>query len=139
MSAERAVYLEESGDLVEHVVEVPGLLATSRFHRVAVHWVTYPDHRGPAGGHLLNERGQRLSDPRCAHPGGQGEPARLVVRVEGFGQLEHVLRGSVRADLDSNGIADLAGELDMRAAGIAGALPDPQQVSRQVVGMPVPY
>ena len=65
-------------------------------------------------------------------------PARLLVRVEGFNQLEHVLRGGVRADLDGDGIADLAGELDMGAAGPAGALPDPQQVSRQVVGMPMP-
>src|SRR5690349_4522521 len=43
MSAERAVNLEESGDLVEHVIEVPGLLAAGRFDGVAVHWVAYPD------------------------------------------------------------------------------------------------
>jgi len=138
MSAECAVHLEESGDFVEHVVEVPGLVAAGRFHRVAVHRVAYPGHRGPAGGHLLDQRGQRLADPPRAHPGGQGEPARLLVRVEGFDQLEHVLRGGVRADLDGDGIADLAGELDMGAAGIAGALADPQQVSRQVVGMRLP-
>src|SRR5215472_5959781 len=54
MSAERAVYLEESGDLVQHVVEVPGLLAAGRFHRVAVHRVAYPGNRGPGGGHLLD-------------------------------------------------------------------------------------
>ncbi len=47
-------------------------------------------------------------------------------------QLEHVLRAGVRSDLDGDGIADLAGELDVGAVGIAGALPDPQQVSRQV-------
>src|SRR5271157_370136 len=48
MSAEYAVHLEESGDFVEHVVEVPGLVAAGRFHRVAVH----RSHTQATGGRL---------------------------------------------------------------------------------------
>src|SRR4029077_14557102 len=51
MRAERAVHLEEARDLVQHVVEVPGLVAAGRLDRVAVHRVAYPHHGGPAGRH----------------------------------------------------------------------------------------
>jgi hypothetical protein len=36
VGAQRAVHLEEPGDLVQDVVEVPGLAAAGRLHRVAV-------------------------------------------------------------------------------------------------------
>jgi hypothetical protein len=138
IGAKCAVHLEEPGDLVQYVVEVPGLAAVGRFHGVAVHRIAYPDHRGPAGGHLLHQRGQRLPDPVRTHPGGQGEPTRLLIRVQRVDQLEHVLRGGVRADLDGDGIADLAGELDVRSARVTGTLPDPQQMAGQIVGMSGP-
>src|SRR5579862_3695741 len=115
MSTERAVHLEEAGNLVQHVVEVPGLPAAGRLDRVAVHRVAYPDHDGPAGRHLLDQRGQRLPDPARAHAGDEGEPPGLVVRVEGFDQLEHVLRGRLRADLDGKRITYPPRELDVRA------------------------
>src|SRR5690348_18445218 len=40
--AERAVHLEEARDLVEDIVEVPGLVAAGRLDRVAVHPVARP-------------------------------------------------------------------------------------------------
>ena len=65
-------------------------------------------------------------------------PARLAVRVQGCDQREHILRTGRRADLDGYRVADPARELDVGAAGSTGALADPQQVSRQIIGEPAP-
>jgi len=84
-----------------------------------------------AAGHCRrHQRWQRVAYPACAHPGDQGEPARLPARVQGCDQRERILRTGLRADLDRYRVADLAGELDVGAAGSTGALADPQQVSR---------
>lgn len=58
----------------------------------------------------------------CYLPGDQGEPTRLVVRVEGFDQRKYVRRGGCRADLDGDRVADLTRELNVSAAGSTGAL-----------------
>ena len=101
-----------------------------------MHRVAHPYDGGPAGCHRLGQRRQGLADPARAHPGDQGEAARLAVRVEGLDQREHVLGGDGRADLDGNGVADLPRELDVGAPGITGSLPYPQQVRGRVIGLP---
>ncbi len=130
VGAERAVHLEEAGDLVQHVIEVPCFLPARRLHGVAVHRVARPDDLGAAGRYRLHQRWQRVAYPACAHPGDQGEPARLAVRVQGCDQRQHILRAGRRADLDRDRVADPARELDVGTTGITGALADPQQVSR---------
>src|SRR5918995_5821302 len=51
MGAEHAVHLEEAGDLVEDVVQPPGLVSVGRLERVAVHRVADPyDPRPVLGG-----------------------------------------------------------------------------------------
>jgi hypothetical protein len=90
----------------------------------------------PAGRDRLGQRRQGLADPPRAHPGDQGEAARLAVRVQGLDQREHVLGGDGRADLDRHGVADLPRELDVGAVGVTSPLPDPQQVRGGVIGLP---
>lgn len=57
----------------------------------------------------------------------------LAVRVEALDVLQRVLGGRRRAELDADRVADLGGELDVRAVQLAGALADPHHVRGDVV------
>ena len=75
MSTERAVPLEEAGGLVQHVVEVPALLAAGRpalLPCIGSHTQSTAD---PLAAASSAGAGQRLPDPARAHPGNEGKPA----------------------------------------------------------------
>ena len=55
-------------------------------------------------------------------------------RVELGGQRQRVVGGRGRAELDADRVADVAQQLDVRAVELAGALADPHEVGRDVVG-----
>ena len=63
----------------------------------------------------------------------QCEPSRFVMRVQHAHELREPVWRHVRADLDSNGIADTARVLDVRAIELGCAHADPRQVCRKIV------
>src|SRR6202046_2646811 len=72
-----------------------------------------------------------------SHTQATGMPCPLTALISGgsacLTRSAQVSRRGVRADLDANGIADPAGDLDMSAVQRAGTLADPQEVRRGVV------
>jgi hypothetical protein len=84
-------------------------------------------------GDLLDQLGQLVADLVGAHADDEGQPAGLAVRVEALDVLQRVLGGRRRAQLDADRVADLRGELDVRAVQLAGALTDPHHVPGDVV------
>ena len=131
--AQRAVHLEEALHLVDDAVEVAGLVAGRRLVGVAVHRVALPDDLMAGGLHLLDDRRQQVAHLVVAQPADQRQPPRLVVRIEPLDVLDGQLRRHRRADLDADRVGDHLGEGDVRAVELAGALPDPHVVRRQVV------
>ena len=100
---------------------------------VAVHRVAVPDHLMPGGLHLLDDRRQQIAHLVIAQSGYQGESAGFVVRIKPLDVLDGQLRGHRRADLHPDRVGDHLGEGDVRAVELAGALPDPDVVRREVV------
>src|SRR5882757_7375771 len=82
MGAQFAVHLEEAHDLVEDVVEPPGLVTARGRKGVAVHRVAHPHDLRPLGFGLLDQAGQPVTDQLRAHPGDEGEPAGCPLRIE---------------------------------------------------------
>ena len=64
---------------------------------------------------------------KVSRPGG-------VVGVEPRGERDGVVGGGRRAELDADRVAHVAEQLDVGAVELAGALADPDEVRRQVVG-----
>ena len=134
MGAQLPVHLEEAGHLVEHIVESPGLMTARGIERVAMHRVADPGERSPACRDRLDQRWQCVPHEPRAHARDESQPSRLAPRVEPADQCEKILRSRQGADLDSDRVADAAGELDVRAVEGAGPLADPKEVRGDVVG-----
>jgi len=66
--AERAVHVEEALDLLDDVVEAPGLVARGGFEGVAVHRVAHPGHVDAGRGDLLHQVRQAVADLAGAEP-----------------------------------------------------------------------
>ncbi len=133
MRAQRPVHLEEALHLVDDPVEVAGLVPGGRLVGVAVHRVALPDHLMAGGLHLLDDRRQQIPHFVVAQPADQRQPPRLVVRVQPLDVLDRQLRCHRRADLHADWVRDHLCERHVRAVELAGALPDPHIVRRQVV------
>src|SRR5260370_13353955 len=78
VGAEVSVHVEEPVQLVEHVVEVAGLVTARGFEGVAVHRIADPGDRGSVGGDGADARPQHLPDPGFAQSCEQFEAARLA-------------------------------------------------------------
>ena len=61
------------------------------------------------------------------------KPSRLVCRVQAGDQVEHVVRGRRRADLDADRVADPRREVDVRTVQLSGPLPHPDEVPGHVI------
>ena len=133
MGAQPPVHLEETLHFVDDAVEVAGLVPGGRLMGVAVHRVALPDHLMPGGLHLLDDRWQQITHLVVAQTGHQRQPSRLVLRVEPFDVFDGQLRRHGGADLHPDRIGDHLREGDMRAVELAGALPHPHIVRREVV------
>ncbi len=77
--------------------------------------------------------GSALADPAGAHPGDEGEPARLVVGVELRGERDRVVGAGGRPELDADRVADVREQLDVGAVELTGPLADPDEVAGHVV------
>ena len=78
--------------------------------------------------------GQLLADVAGTHAGDEGQPAGLAVRVQLVDQAQGVVAAGGRAELDADRVADAGEEVDVGVVQLAGALPDPEEVRRGVVG-----
>ena len=78
-------------DLVEDAVEQAGLVAGRGRDRVAVHRVDAPDHGAALALDGADQRRQLVFDLVGAHPGDQGQSARLVGRVEPVDQAQQIV------------------------------------------------
>ena len=131
--AERAVDVEEALHLLDHVVEVAGLVARGGLERVAVHGVAHPRDLHAGGGDLLDQVREPVADPTRPEPGDERQPARLVVGVEPVGERQRVVGRRGRAELDADRVLDVAQQLDVRAVELTGPFADPDEVPGHVV------
>ena len=127
------MHFEESLNLVDDAIEVTGLVSGGRLVGVSVHRVALPDHLVTGRLDLLDDRRQQIAHLVIAEAGDECEPARLVLRVEAFDVLHGEFRRHGGADLHTDRIRDHLGEGDMRTVELAGPLPDPDIVRRQIV------
>ena len=81
----------------------------------------------------FHDGGQLFADVGGAHPGDEGQAARLTLRVELVDQAQRVVAGRGRAQLHADGVAHPGQEVDVGVVQFAGALPDPEEVRRGVV------
>ena len=75
------------------------------------------------------ERRQQLEDVPGAHPRDERQAAGHPRRVEPLAELERLVRGRRRAELDRERVVDAGEELDVRAVDAARPLADPEQVA----------
>ena len=129
----RSAGAEEALDLGHDRVEVTGLPAACGGEPVAVHRVTDPDDGMPALLHGGKERRQELFHLLGAEARDQGHPARDPRRVELLAELDGLVGGRLRAELDTDRVVDAREELDVRAVERARAFADPEHVRRAVV------
>ena len=127
--------VEEPLHLADDVVESTGLVAGGGGEGVAVHRVADPGHLDALGRDLLHQAGQAVADLVGAEAGDEREAARGVLRVELRRQGQRVVGGGRGAELHADGVADVAEVLHVGAVELTGALPDPHEVARDVVGL----
>ena len=123
---------EEALDLGHDRVEVPRLAAAGD-EDVAVHRVACPDDGVPRVAHCAQQRRQRVGDALGAHPRDQRQASRNPVGVETSAELDRLLRGRIRPELETDRIVHAGKELDVRAVERARAVPDPEHVRGAVV------
>ena len=117
-------------DTLERARLVAGV---ARFDHIAVHRITRPDDGMPLALDGTNERGKAGFNFVMAIAGDERDPARRARRVQRVEQAQKNIGRQARADLDTDGIADAAQELDMRRSFKAGSVADPQHVRAGVI------
>ncbi len=127
------MHLEEPLHLVDDAVEVPGLEAGRRLMGVAVHRIALPDDLVAGRLDGADDGRQHVADLAVTHPRDEREAPRHVVRIETLDVFDSLLRRRRGPDLDADRIADELRERDVGAVELAGPLPDPQEVRREVV------
>src|SRR5581483_1193834 len=80
-----------------------------------------------------NQRREEVGDPVGAQARDQGDAARPPLGVQRLAEGDRLLGRAVRPELHPERVVDSPEELDVRAFELAGALTDPEQVSRAVV------
>ncbi len=98
-----------------------------------MHRIAGPHHDAALALDRADELRQQAFDLVGAEPRDQGQPAGIVVRVQGVDQAQQVVRLHGRADLGADRVADAAQELDMGAVELARALAAPDEMGRGVV------
>ena len=127
---------EERDDLVHDRVEAAGLDPGRRAEDVRVHRVARPDDGLLRVAHGVQERRQSLRKRLGAHPDDERQPAGDAKRIQLLGELEQLLGGRRRPDLDPERVVHAREELGVSAVRLPGALADPEHVRRAVVPVP---
>ena len=130
-----AVDGEEALHFARDAVKRAGLEAGVGLHDIAVHRIAAPHHRMAFALHRAHQLGQAVLDLVMAEPADERDAPRLALGVQFIEQCQQRVRLQRRAALHAERIADPAREFDMRAAGEAGAIADPQHV--RAGGVPV--
>src|SRR6185437_3353510 len=117
-------------ELVQDVLEAARLQAPGAGLRVAVHGIADPEHRLTGLPYGLDGLRQRRGDVLRAEAVNEGQPSRLVLRIERGDQALQPGRIHRGADLDTDGVGNAAEVLDVRAVELRGAHADPGHVRR---------
>ena len=120
--------LDEAPDLGHDVAHHPCLQPVDGA-RIAVHRVDAPDRVAALAPGRAHQLGQMRSNVRRTEAADQHQPARRIVGIETLHQAQEIVDGKAGTALQTDGIADAAGELDMRAVDLARAVADPDHVA----------
>src|SRR6266851_155054 len=130
MGALRRVDGEERLHLRQYPVERTGLVAGCRGDGVAVHRIARPDHRAAFALHRADQLRQMIADLVRAEAVDQGQPSRLIVRIEHVDQPQQFVRLKRGTALQSDRILDAAEIFHMAVIELAGAVADPDHMTR---------
>ena len=121
--------------LAEDVAEGASLDAAADALRVAVHGVALPDHCTGILAVLdrTDMRWKKLADQGSAVASDERDLALFPGRVQGAEEGQDVGHRRRRSYLDANGVRNTSEELDVGVVDLAGAITDPEEVSRRVV------
>src|SRR5690606_2808123 len=100
----------------------------------AMHRICHPERLSARFTNGFQQRRQRIADLARTHPGDESESAGLTLGIELVDEFERGLGRSGGAELHTDGVSDLREVFDVRTVKIAGALTDPEEVRRGVVG-----
>src|SRR5450755_3483940 len=122
MRTDSSMDLEEALDLVHDAVKTPRLMTARRLFGVAVHRIALPYHAMTGPGHGVDDRRQRIADCAVAHPRHECHTAVDTVGIEPLHELDGLLGGDGRADLDADRVRDECSQGHMGAVELARAV-----------------
>src|SRR6202158_1217408 len=130
VAALRRVDGEERFHLRQDAVERTGLVARGRGDGVAMHRIARPDHHLTFALHGADQLRQVIADLVRTEAVDQRQASGLVVRIEHIDQPQQFVRLERGTAFQSDRILDAAEILDMAVIELAGAVADPDHVSR---------
>src|SRR6266404_6121592 len=126
----RRVDGEERLHLRQDPVERAGLVAAGRTDGVAVHRIARPDHHAAFALHGADQRRQMIADLVRTEAVDQGQPSGFVVRIEHVDQPQQFVDFKRWTALQSDRILDAAEIFDVAVIELAGAVADPDHMTR---------
>src|SRR3981081_4686611 len=126
----RRVDGEERLHLRQDPVERTGLVAAGRADCIAVHRIARPDDRMTFALHSADQLRHMIADLVRTEAGDQREASGLIVRIEHVDQPQQFIRLERGTALQSDRILDAAEIFHMAVIELAGAVADPDHMTR---------
>ena len=98
-----------------------------------MHRIRRPDDGVPGVPNGADDRRQRVDEALRPHPHDQRQPPGPPRRIEPLAELDDLVGGRRRPELDPERVVDAGEELDVRASQLVRSLADPEHVRRAVV------
>src|ERR1700730_17064818 len=130
VSALRPVDRKKRANLAHDLVERPRFVATRRLDRIAVHRVAGPNNTAPFPSHGADQTRQTIGRLAGATPANQGETAGFVRRIENVDEPQQLVRRKRGAAFEPERVFDPARIFHMSMARMAGAVADPEHMTR---------
>ena len=133
VTAHLIVHVKEGPQLSPDPIKVPCLEARFRLACVPVNRVGNPDNGLPLTLDSTDEAREVLPELVSTHAHDDRQLAWHILGIHGIDDAYELLGGALVRDLHPEWIANAAGELQVCAVEVAGALTDPEHVSGAVI------